>query len=280
MTQYLSATDPGGSSGGTWVTRWIAPGEGQTVNIRPDASMNNPPVAIWTHGTKVEVNAPNSIWSEVRLYGSTTISGWVMTQYLSATDPGGSGGGTGTVYASVCTWPSTLTSAQRLSNVQYIYDFLRAQGFTKQAACGVLGNMETESNFNPGIWQSMNSLTLGYGLVQWDDATKFINRARDTGVISTATAAAVNALANNDPKALMDAELACLIWGCTSQGEFFYSSNYTTSGCSFTFSQYKASTLSAYTLGMAFHDHFERSAGGTSAIQARGDKALAWYNSL
>ena len=117
-----------------------------------------------------------------------------MAKFIAGTDAyqGTSGGGevtpTGDVYATVCTTSSTVSSSQRLANVQYIYEYLRANGFTKQAACGVLGNMESESQFNPGIWQSTNNLSNGYGLVQWTPATVFLNYAKDQGIFSAATA--------------------------------------------------------------------------------------------
>lgn len=36
------------------------------------------------------------------------------------------------------------------NNVLSIYRLLRSYGFTKQAACGVIGNIDRESSFNPG----------------------------------------------------------------------------------------------------------------------------------
>lgn len=189
----------------------------------------------------------------------------------------------GTVYASVCAGSSTLSTAQRDANARYIYNYLINQGFTKQAACGVLGNMQQESNMNPGIWQVSNNTSYGYGLVQWTPATVFLNRAVDTGVISTANATTINALTNSDPKKLMDAELACLIWCCTSRGDFFAptaggSMDHT--GYRMTFTQFKASTLDAGTLAKVFHDHYERSADGTSGLNTRATYGTNWYNNL
>lgn len=47
-----------------------------------------------------------------------------------------------------------------------------------------------------------------------------------------------------------------------------------------TFSQYKASTLPAETLGVVFHDHYERSSGTLDAVQKRGTQAKNWYQQL
>lgn len=202
----------------------------------------------------------------------------ITWQYLFGYDAYPSTGGSG-VYASVCAVASTLTTAQMNANAEYIYSFLRDQGFTKQAACGVLGNMQAESVINPGIWEVKDNTSYGYGLVQWTPATKFLNRAVSQGTIAAATAAAVDALANNAPKTLMDAELECLIWGCTSGGEFFSpASSMQHSGYSMTFANYKASTLSASILAVVFHDHFERSADGTTGLNKRSTYATNWYN--
>lgn len=189
----------------------------------------------------------------------------------------------GTVYASVCTGTSTLSTAQMNANAIYVYNYLIGQGFTKQSACGVLGNMQRESGINPGIWQVSNNTSYGYGLVQWTPATTFLNRAVATDVLTAATAATVNALTNSDPKKLMDAELDCLIWCCTSRGDFFAptaggSMDHT--GYRMTFTSFKASTLDAGTLAKVFHDHYERSADGTSGLNTRASYATNWYNAL
>ena len=92
MSVYL---DDAGSStpSGNWVTRWTnTPGE--TVNIRSGAGTNYSIVKRLSHATKVEVNSPTATWSQVREYGSTSILGYIMTSFLTETNPsGGSGGG-------------------------------------------------------------------------------------------------------------------------------------------------------------------------------------------
>lgn len=217
---------------------------------------------------------------EIDVTGVVNETTW---QYLFGYDvyPGGSV--TGDVYATVCSGSSTLSSSQMASNAKYVCNYLMEQGFTKNAACGVLGNMQQESGINPGIWQSSNKLTSGYGLVQWTPATVFLNRAVETGVLSAATADAVNALTNSNPLALMNAELSCLLWCCTSRGDFFKptaggSMDHT--GIRMTFTEYKASTLDAGTLAKVFHDHYERSADEESGLNKRASYATSWYNNL
>lgn len=50
-------------------------------------------------------------------------------------------------------------------NIQTIYSFLTQNcGFNSAAACGVLANIECESNFNPNVWGDNDT---SYGICQW-----------------------------------------------------------------------------------------------------------------
>lgn len=144
--------------------------------------------------------------------------------------------------------------------------------------------MQQESGINPGIWQVFNDTTKGYGLVQWTPATNFLNRAKETGAISAATATATNALALIDSVELIKAELACLIWCCTKQNPDFFKPDagglMDHTGIRVTFAEYKASTLDAGTLAKVFHDHYERSGDGTDVLNKRATYATNWYNCL
>ena len=72
-----------------------------------------------------------------------------------------------------------LTVAQMTGNAQYILNYLMARGWSKEAVCAMLGNMQSESTINPGIWQGLDSsrVDLGYGLVQWTPSTKYTSWA-------------------------------------------------------------------------------------------------------
>lgn len=76
-----------------------------------------------------------------------------------------------------------LTVAQMKDNAQYILDYLTARGWSVNAVCGMLGNMQSESTINPGIWQNLDSSRkdLGYGLVQWTPSTKYTSWATENG---------------------------------------------------------------------------------------------------
>lgn len=62
-------------------------------------------------------------------------------------------------------------------NAQWILNYFTQKGWTKNAICGMLGNMQSESTINPGIWESLNegNINGGFGLVQWTPASKIIN---------------------------------------------------------------------------------------------------------
>ena len=187
----------------------------------------------------------------------------------------------GSVYASVCVVTSDLGKTQKDANAAYICSYLMSLGFTKNAACGVLGNMEQESGINPGIWEKRDNPSWGYGLVQWTPATVFLNRAVSDGVLSAATPAAVNALASSDAKTLMDAELECLIWCCTARSDWSDpKGNMQHSGYTMTIREFMESTLPASTLAIIFHDHYERSLDSEVVITQRGVNAETWYNKL
>lgn len=69
-------------------------------------------------------------------------------------------------------------------NAKYIYDYLLNYGFSQSAICGMLGNMQTESTINPGIYENLDSAstTNGYGIVQWTPNTKYKNWVDELGL--------------------------------------------------------------------------------------------------
>ena len=183
------------------------------------------------------------------------------------------------VYALVTEGYSGLNNSEQETNATYIYNALIDAGFTKNAACGVLGNIERECGFNPGAWQVSNNTSYGFGLVQWTPATKFINYAYDNDIITSKTATAVNNLTNTNAQTLMDTEIDCIQWCCTNGDFFAPSSSMQHTNHSMTYSQYKKSTLDAGTLAVVFHDHFERSADTAANLQKyRATYATKWYN--
>jgi murein DD-endopeptidase MepM/ murein hydrolase activator NlpD len=78
------------------------------------------------------------------------------------------------------------------NNQQKVFNYFVSQGYTKEQAAGVLGNMISESHVEPTLKQGDNPGTVtkpadvinfsgGWGLVQWTPASKMITPARNGG---------------------------------------------------------------------------------------------------
>lgn len=77
-----------------------------------------------------------------------------------------------------------LSMSEMTINAKYIFAYLSKKGWTKNAICGALGNMQRESTINPGIWENLDegNTSLGCGLVGWTPATKLINWAKNNNL--------------------------------------------------------------------------------------------------
>ena len=153
-----------------------------------------------------------------------------------------------------------LSLNQMTSNAQYILNYLRARGWTKNAVCGMLGNMQTESTINPGLWQNFNenNMNVGFGLVQWTPASKYIDWANR------------NCLYYLN----IDSQLQRLLYEVNNGGQWYATSNY-----NMTFTQFTKSTKSVSYLAGAFIYNYERP-GSYSTLATRQSQATYWYNNL
>ena len=52
-------------------------------------------------------------------------------------------------------------------NKTKVWKFLKANGYSDEAAAGIMGNMQSESGFDPGIEERTTRKDKGYGLCQW-----------------------------------------------------------------------------------------------------------------
>lgn len=149
-----------------------------------------------------------------------------------------------------------LTMDEMKVNAQYIYNYLTANGWTKQAICGVLGNMQTESTINPTIWQSLDAgnISGGYGLVQWTPATKYLDWCTDNSI---------------DPS-LMDSNLLRILYEVAENIQWIHPS--------MTFYEFTQSTDTPYNLGLLFLEHYERPADPDQP--QRGTQAEYWFDFL
>lgn len=70
-----------------------------------------------------------------------------------------------------------LSLTEMQNNALEVRDWFQAgtvEGVTTNAVAAMLGNMQTESTINPGIWEGLKPYAEGggYGLVQWTPYTK------------------------------------------------------------------------------------------------------------
>lgn len=71
-----------------------------------------------------------------------------------------------------------LSYEEMKNNAVIVRNYLLAKGWSINAISAILGNMQSESTINPGIWESLTvDYNRGFGLVQWTPATKYIDWA-------------------------------------------------------------------------------------------------------
>lgn len=155
-----------------------------------------------------------------------------------------------------------LSTAEMQNNAQIVYNRLK-YGWTKNAICALLANMQCESNINPGIWESLKSgnLSGGFGLVQWTPATKYRNwhdsYFGDTDYTNG------------------DKQLSRIIYEVRNGMQ--WASVYSEQGL--TFQEFTQSTLDPYILAVEFLICYERPANQGSSVRAlRGSIAQTWWN--
>lgn len=148
-----------------------------------------------------------------------------------------------------------LTLSEMHDNVDYIAGFLLSQGWTVESISAMLGNMQSESTINGGIWENLDygNLSGGYGLVQWTPATKYINWMTQSG------------LPDN-----LDSQLIRLDYEIQNNLQWIPSL-----AGGMTFQQFKESTASPYDLAILFIRAYERPANPNQPI--RGVQANYWY---
>lgn len=82
----------------------------------------------------------------------------------------------GEVEAEWISFNGWFTQGQKENNAQLFMKFFRAHGWTLESICAMLGNIDHESQINPGIWGNLspwgNPSGKGYGLVQWTPYTR------------------------------------------------------------------------------------------------------------
>lgn len=153
------------------------------------------------------------------VYGCTCAGGqsWILTNSCSPTDvfyindtriidaknlnfktfSGGTGGTTGGGTGEILDWiipvmdknPTTtsrqLDEEEMKNNAKCFYGYMNlTYGWTLNACCGMLGNIQSESSINPNRWQGDNRYSMpadkeGFGLVQWTPFTNITDWLKD-----------------------------------------------------------------------------------------------------
>lgn len=108
------------------------------------------------------------------IYNPTTFDSVGDPIYDTGTDDDHGGWITGNRY---------LNKSEMQNNVNLLWNYFQSKGWTKNAVAGMLGNMQTESSINPGIWEGLiddpeayyeqHGRYPGYGLVQWTPYQKY-----------------------------------------------------------------------------------------------------------
>ena len=182
-----------------------------------------------------------------------------------------------------------LSEEEMQVNAEYIYDYLSEQGWTTEAICGLLGNIQRESKMNPGEWQKLNNETKGYGIAQWSPAYegffKWLEEENgyDMGCYEKGSvngAEVVNNLAVSDPQMLLDLQLEYLTLSC-EKGVYvqWLPGLAVENGAPYpmSYEEYINSTLSPSELAVMFEASYERSGDTLDMIQERKDNAENWY---
>lgn len=152
-----------------------------------------------------------------------------------------------------------LSHSEMRNNGLIVKSYLISKGWSLNAISGLLGNMESESTINPGIWQSLNegNMSGGYGLVQWTPATNYLDWCDSHGY------------SRSDG----NAQLKWIDEYTISFGQWIATSEYPLS-----FSEFKTSSESPEYLASAFLKNFERA--GVEVESARRSQARSWYSYL
>ena len=77
----------------------------------------------------------------------------------------------------VWTHAAAASNSQQIDNATEMWNFFRSRNYSEEATAAIIGNAQHESALNPAQWQYggyVGDMTDGYGLFQWDDASRYI----------------------------------------------------------------------------------------------------------
>lgn len=162
---------------------------------------------------------------------------------------------------------SALSLLEMQNNAKIIRTILMTNGgWSLNAVCGALGNIEAESTINPGRWENdiVNNYSAGFGLTQWTPSTKLRNW--------------IAARYGNDDYTNGDYQVARIMEEFTPPGLDQY---YPTSAYPDTMEEFKHSDKTPEYLAKAFLFNYERPIDTSTAVQNyRATRARYWYDYL
>ena len=168
----------------------------------------------------------------------------------------------GNYYGSFFGESESLSAAEMQTNAVYIYSSLLNSGWSVNAIAAMLGNIQAESSINPGRWQSndIGNYSMGYGLVQWTPATKYIDWCAE------------NSIAPEN----MDSNLLRINYEVENGIQWIATDSFNLS-----FKEFKTSSSGVDYLAKAFLLNYERPADQGETVQNyRASLASDWYSYL
>lgn len=157
-----------------------------------------------------------------------------------------------------------LTEDEMKNNAKCFYGTMNIlYGWTLNACCGVLGNMQSESTISPCRWQNDTPYgtpteSQGYGLVQWTPYTKVLDWLRENGFT-------IDNFGYG--------ECARMNYEVSTNTQWIATSAYPES-----FKEFTQSKGNPYDLAIEFLANYERPADPNQPI--RGTQAEEWYQYL
>lgn len=140
--------------------------------------------------------------------------------------------------------------------------------WTVNALSAILGNMQTESTINPGIWENLEPYYRGYGLTQWSPYTKLTDWIIEQG------------WAANTEEALTDygAQITRINYEAENGLQWFSNPEAPIPDPPITLSEFLQSDLPPSTLANYFLWYYEHPAVTIQPIRAQ--QANEWYEFL
>lgn len=164
----------------------------------------------------------------------------------------------------------SLTIEQMKHNALFFRNYMLTKGWTINAICGLMGNIQSESRCNPGAWEDYEvpppgTYNRGFGLTQWTPYLKLSNFATAHGGLILDK---------------METQMECINWEVNNPHPG-YGNQYTSNPqppYQISFANFKISTADPYWLAGAFLVNYERPLSGSASAPTRGNQALAWWD--